>query len=139
MVVLDKNAKAVGKVEDVEFESSSRKQIKGNIYTAKVIRIEPSLQAAFIDYGGNKHGFLAFNEIHPDYYNVSEEVLNEVNAEVDEIINNKIQYLKEREAEKVVQNQEHNIIFNIKYIDNQPRRPKLLDIGAINMKEESDD
>ncbi len=95
VVIVDGN-----KVEDVEFESSSRKQIKGNIYTAKVIRIEPSLQAAFIDYGGNKHGFLAFNEIHPDYYNVSEEVLNEVNAEVEEIINNKIQYLKEREAEK---------------------------------------
>lgn len=95
VVIVDGN-----KVEDVEFESSSRKQIKGNIYTAKVIRIEPSLQAAFIDYGGNKHGFLAFNEIHPDYYNVSEDVLKEVNAEVDEIINNKIQYLKEREAEK---------------------------------------
>ena len=95
VVIVDGN-----KVEDVEFESSSRKQIKGNIYTAKVIRIEPSLQAAFIDYGGNKHGFLAFNEIHPDYYNVSEDVMNEVNAEVDEIINNKIQYLKEREAEK---------------------------------------
>lgn len=95
VVIVDGN-----KVEDVEFESSSRKQIKGNIYTAKVIRIEPSLQAAFIDYGGNKHGFLAFNEIHPDYYNVSEEVLNEVNAEVEEIINNKIQYLKEKEAEK---------------------------------------
>ena len=95
VVIVDGN-----KVEDVEFESSSRKQIKGNIYTAKVIRIEPSLQAAFIDYDGNKHGFLAFNEIHPDYYNVSEEVMNEVNAEVDEIINNKIQYLKEREAER---------------------------------------
>lgn len=95
VVIVDGN-----KVEDVEFESSSRKQIKGNIYTAKVIRIEPSLQAAFIDYGGNKHGFLAFNEIHPDYYNVSEEVMNEVNAEVDEIINNKIQYLKGREAER---------------------------------------
>ena len=95
VVIVDGN-----KVEDVEFESSSRKQIKGNIYTAKVIRIEPSLQAAFIDYGGNKHGFLAFNEIHPDYYNVSEDVMNVVNAEVDEIIKNKIQYLKEREAEK---------------------------------------
>ena len=51
VVIVDGN-----KVEDVEFESSSRKQIKGNIYTAKVIRIEPTLQAAFIDYGGNKHG-----------------------------------------------------------------------------------
>lgn len=56
------------KLEDVEFESSSRKQIKGNVYLAKVMRIEPSLQAAFVDYGGNRHGFLAFGEIHPDYY-----------------------------------------------------------------------
>ena len=95
VVIVDGN-----KVEDVEFESSSRKQIKGNIYLAKVIRIEPSLQAAFIDYGGNKHGFLAFNEIHPDYYNVSDEILQEVEAEVDEIINGKIKYLKEREAER---------------------------------------
>jgi Ribonuclease G/E len=79
VVIVDGN-----KVEDVEFESTSRKQIKGNIYTAKVIRIEPSLQAAFIDYGGNRYGFLAFNEIHPDYYNVSDEVMKEVDAEVDE-------------------------------------------------------
>lgn len=95
VVIVDGN-----KVEDVEFESSVRKQIKGNIYTAKVIRIEPSLQAAFVDYGGNKHGFLAFNEIHPDYYNVSDEVLQQVEAEVDEIINNKIKHLKERDAER---------------------------------------
>lgn len=95
VVIVDGN-----KVEDVEFESSSRKQIKGNVYTAKVLRIEPSLQAAFIDYGGNRHGFLAFNEIHPDYYNVSDEVLAEVNNEVEEIIEGKIQYIKEKEAEK---------------------------------------
>ena len=95
VVIVDGN-----KVEDVEFESSSRKQIKGNIYMAKVIRIEPSLQAAFIDYGGNRHGFLAFNEIHPDYYNVTPEVMQEVEAEVDEIINGKIKHLKEREAER---------------------------------------
>lgn len=95
VVIVDGN-----KIEDVEFESTSRKQIKGNIYSAKVIRIEPSLQAAFIDYGGNKHGFLAFNEIHPDYYNVSDDVMREVEAEVDEIIEGKIRYLKEREAER---------------------------------------
>lgn len=88
------------KVEDVEFESSSRKQIKGNIYIGKVMRIEPSLQAAFVDYGGNKHGFLAFGEIHPDYYNVSEEELAEVEREVDEIIENKKQALKEREEQR---------------------------------------
>lgn len=88
------------KVEDVEFESCSRKQIKGNIYTAKVIRVEPSLQAAFIDYGGNKHGFLAFGEIHPDYYNVSPELLETVEREADEIIERKKQYLKEREEHR---------------------------------------
>ena len=58
------------KLEDVEFESSNRKQIKGNIYLAKVIRVEPSLQAAFVEYSGNRHGFLAFGEIHPDYYQI---------------------------------------------------------------------
>lgn len=88
------------KVEDLEFESSFRKQIKGNIYLAKVMRIEPSLQAAFVDYGGNKHGFLAFGEIHPDYYNVSEEVLAEVEKEVDDAIEAKKQYIKERELER---------------------------------------
>ena len=66
------------KVEDVEFESTTRKQIKGNIYLAKVMRVEPSLQAAFVDYGGNRHGFLAFGEIHPDYYNLSKEELAEI-------------------------------------------------------------
>src|SRR5437870_13407759 len=55
------------RVEEFDFESSNRKQLRGNIYLAKVTRVEPSLQAAFIEYGGNRHGFLAFNEIHPDY------------------------------------------------------------------------
>ena len=88
------------KLEDVEFETTHRKQIKGNIYLAKVMRVEPSLQAAFVDYGGNRHGFLAFGEIHPDYYNVSEAELAEVEQEVDTIIENKKQALKEREAER---------------------------------------
>lgn len=95
VVIIDGN-----KVEDVEFESSSRKQIKGNIYTAKVIRVEPSLQAAFVDYGGNRHGFLAFGEIHPDYYNASPELLEAVDREVDEIIERKKQYIKEREEQR---------------------------------------
>ncbi|MEZ5826175.1 MAG: S1 RNA-binding domain-containing protein, partial [Geminicoccaceae bacterium] len=55
---------------DFDFESSTKKQLKGNIYLAKVTRVEPSLQAAFVDYGGNRHGFLAFSEIHPDYYQI---------------------------------------------------------------------
>lgn len=88
------------KIEDVEFESTFRRQIKGNIYLAKIMRIEPSLQAAFVDYGGNRHGFLAFGEIHPDYYNVSPEVMAQYEKEVDEIIENKKQMIKEREAER---------------------------------------
>ncbi len=59
-----------GRVEEFDFESAARKLLRGNIYLAKVTRVEPSLQAAFIDYGGNRHGFLAFNEIHPDYYTI---------------------------------------------------------------------
>ena len=57
-------------VEEFDFESINKKQIAGNIYLAKVTRVEPSLQAAFLDYGGNRHGFLAFSEIHPDYYQI---------------------------------------------------------------------
>ncbi|MDH3233379.1 MAG: Rne/Rng family ribonuclease [Alphaproteobacteria bacterium] len=56
------------RLEEFDYETETRKQLKGNIYLAKVTRVEPSLQAAFVDYGGNRHGFLAFNEIHPDYY-----------------------------------------------------------------------
>jgi ribonuclease E len=59
-----------GRVEEFDYESAARKLLRGNIYLAKVTRVEPSLQAAFIDYGGNRHGFLAFNEIHPDYYQI---------------------------------------------------------------------
>jgi ribonuclease E len=65
VVVIDGN-----RVEEFDFESQNRKQLRGNIYLAKVTRVEPSLQAAFIEYGGNRHGFLAFNEIHPDYYQI---------------------------------------------------------------------
>ena len=57
-------------LEDFDFESASKKQLKGNIYLAKVVRIEPSLQAAFVEYGGNRHGFLPFSEIHPDYFRI---------------------------------------------------------------------
>ena len=58
------------RLEEFDFESAARKQLKGNVYLAKVMRVEPSLQAAFVDYGGNRHGFLPFNEIHPDYYQI---------------------------------------------------------------------
>ena len=61
------------RIEEFDFESAEHKQIKGNIYLAKVTRVEPSLQAAFVEYGGNRHGFLAFSEIHPDYYQIPKE------------------------------------------------------------------
>src|SRR6187399_2959207 len=58
------------RIEEFDFESAQRRQLRGNIYLAKVTRVEPSLQAAFVEYGGNRHGFLAFSEIHPDYYQI---------------------------------------------------------------------
>src|SRR5579885_2682498 len=65
VVVLNGN-----RLEEFDFETSTKKQVKGNIYLAKVTRVEPSLQACFVEYGGNRHGFLAFSEIHPDYYRI---------------------------------------------------------------------
>ncbi len=82
VVVIDGN-----RVEEFDFESQSKKQLRGNIYLAKVTRVEPSLQAAFIEYGGNRHGFLAFNEIHPDYYQIplaDREALMRAQAEDDD-------------------------------------------------------
>ena len=75
------------RLEDFDYETSQKTQLKGNIYLAKVTRVEPSLQAAFVDYGGNRHGFLAFNEIHPDYYRIPisdrEELLQQEAAEAE--------------------------------------------------------
>src|SRR5471030_63682 len=58
------------RLEDFDVETSTKKQLKGNIYLAKIVRVEPSLQAAFVEHGGGRHGFLAFGEIHPDYYQI---------------------------------------------------------------------
>ena len=77
-----------GHLEEFEFESSTKKQLKGNIYLAKVTRVEPSLQAAFVDYGGQRHGFLAFSEIHPDYYQIPQadrRLLDEAERQVAEV------------------------------------------------------
>src|SRR5215212_5842848 len=65
VVIVDGN-----RVEEFDYESASRRQLKGNVYLAKVTRVEPSLQACFVEYGGNRQGFLAFSEIHPDYYQI---------------------------------------------------------------------
>ena len=77
VAVLDGN-----RVEDFDFEVASRKQLRGNIYLAKVTRVEPSLQAAFVEYGGNRHGFLAFSEIHPDYYAIPHADQEAIKAEL---------------------------------------------------------
>jgi len=75
-------------VEEFDFESKTKRQLRGNIYLAKVTRVEPSLQAAFVEYGGNRHGFLAFNEIHPDYYQIPaadrEAIMAEANSADDD-------------------------------------------------------
>src|SRR5690625_4984218 len=72
------------RVEEFDYETATKTQIKGNIYLAKVTRVEPSLQAAFVEYGGNRHGFLPFSEIHPDYYRLPvadrEQLLAEENS-----------------------------------------------------------
>src|SRR6476620_9129872 len=72
------------RVEEFDFESANRKQLRGNSYLAKVTRVEPSLQAAFVDYGGNRHGFLAFSEIHPDYYRIPVSDRSAEDSELDE-------------------------------------------------------
>jgi ribonuclease E len=73
-----------GQIEDFDFEARAKRQLRGNIYLAKVTRVEPSLQAAFVDYGGNRHGFLAFSEIHPDYYQIPKEDRDALLAEAEE-------------------------------------------------------
>ncbi|MBO1327919.1 ribonuclease E/G [Acetobacter suratthaniensis] len=86
VVVMDGN-----RLEDYDVESAAKKQLKGNIYLARVIRVEPSLQAAFVEYGGNRHGFLAFSEIHPDYYQIpvaDREQLLALQAEEENLLQN---------------------------------------------------
>ncbi|WP_417258977.1 Rne/Rng family ribonuclease [Celeribacter sp.] len=88
VVVVDGN-----KVEEFDFESENKRQLAGNIYLAKVTRVEPSLQAAFIDYGGNRHGFLAFSEIHPDYYQIPV-------ADREALLAEEMEYAKQQEEEE---------------------------------------
>ena len=98
VVVVDGN-----RVDEFDFEALNKRQLAGNIYLAKVTRVEPSLQAAFVDYGGNRHGFLAFSEIHPDYYQIPaadrEELLRE-EAEYAKAVAEEEEREKDREKEK---------------------------------------
>ncbi len=87
------------RIDEFDFESAEHKQIKGNIYLAKVTRVEPSLQAAFVDFGGNRHGFLAFNEIHPDYYQIPQEDRERLLAEEAEAAEEEARLRAEEEDE----------------------------------------
>ncbi len=78
-----------GRVEELDVDTNIKKQIKGNIYLAKVVRVEPSLQACFVEYGGNRHGFLAFGEIHPDYYQIPVADREELKRQIDEVESSK--------------------------------------------------
>ena len=88
-------------VEEFDFESAERAQLRGNIYLARVTRVEPSLQAAFVDYGGNRHGFLAFNEIHPDYYQIPV-------ADREALLAEEASYAKEDAAKEDAEDEESN-------------------------------
>ncbi len=92
-----------GRVEEFDYESAARKLLRGNIYLAKVTRVEPALQAAFVDYGGNRHGFLAFNEIHPDYYQIpiaDRQALIDEEAEAEAVAEAEVDARAERIAAK---------------------------------------
>ncbi|MCF6214683.1 MAG: Rne/Rng family ribonuclease [Emcibacter sp.] len=92
------------RVEEFDYESSAKKQIKGNVYLAKITRVEPSLQAAFVDYGGNRHGFLAFSEIHPDYYQIPvsdrEELIAEEAAAYAKLLNEDEEEIPEKKPKR---------------------------------------
>ncbi len=96
------------RIEEFDFESAEHKQIKGNIYLAKVTRVEPSLQAAFVDFGGNRHGFLAFSEIHPDYYQIPADDRQALLAEEAEAAEEEARLRDEEEEEGVTPGEEYD-------------------------------
>jgi len=90
-----------GRVEELDVDTKIKKQIKGNIYLAKVVRVEPSLQACFVEYGGNRHGFLAFGEIHPDYYQIPVADREELKRQIDEAESAKASKEESEQVEQV--------------------------------------
>ncbi|ENN93647.1 Rne/Rng family ribonuclease [Bartonella bovis] len=98
------------KIEELDFESEHKKQLKGNIYLARITRVEPSLQAAFVEYGGNRHGFLAFSEIHPDYYQIP--------------IADRLALLEEEEKAAIDENQADDLVEEIKQNKKGSRKTK---------------
>jgi len=120
-------------IDDFEYEVHSRRQLKGNIYLARVTRVEPSLQAAFVEYGGNRQGFLAFSEIHPDYYRIPVEdrqkLIAEVSAKTDEELNINQNISDENEddvSEEELRKVKRNLYRNYKIQEVIARRQILL-------------
>ena len=115
-------------IDDFEYEVHSRRQLKGNIYLARVTRVEPSLQAAFIEYGGNRQGFLAFSEIHPDYYRIPVEdrqkLLAEASAKTDEELS--VDVSEDDFSEEELKKVKRNLYRNYKIQEVIARRQILL-------------
>ena len=101
VVILDE-----GRLDELDVDTANKKQIKGNIYLAKVVRVEPSLQAAFVEYGGNRHGFLAFGEIHPDYYQIPVDDREALKKEMNTETENDSEEEADNDVENVSENDE---------------------------------
>ena len=119
------------RIEEFDFESEEHKQLKGNIYLAKVTRVEPSLQAAFVDYGGNRHGFLAFSEIHPDYYQIPKEDRDKLLAEEVEQAKEEAKLREDEDAEQAKQ--------DAKGSDEEGDEPEVEETGDADADEEHHD
>jgi ribonuclease E len=116
------------RVEDFDFEVASRKQLRGNIYLAKVTRVEPSLQAAFVEYGGNRHGFLAFSEIHPDYYAIPHADQEAIKAELAEA---EAEAEKEEEDEEALDERRRRILTRRYKIQEVIRRRQIMLVQVV--------
>src|SRR5436305_1983989 len=122
------------RIEEFDFESAERKQLKGNIYLAKVTRVEPSLQAAFVDYGGNRHGFLAFSEIHPDYYQIPKE-------DREALLREEAEHAAEEERLRAAEDDEegdddHGGVFEV---DDEPMSAESVEAGDVEGEGEHED
>jgi ribonuclease E len=115
-------------VEDFDFETANRKQLRGNIYLAKVTRVEPSLQAAFVEYGGNRHGFLAFSEIHPDYYAIPHADQESIKAELAEA---EAEAEKEEEDEDALDERRRRILTRRYKIQEVIRRRQIMLVQVV--------
>ena len=118
------------RIEEFDFESEEHKQLKGNIYLAKVTRVEPSLQAAFVDYGGNRHGFLAFSEIHPDYYQIPKE-------DREALLREEAEHAAEEEALRAREEEEEDVEANERLDDDGA--PENLDSAEDHVDHDDDD